>query len=136
MPKTTEFNIQMEDQPGTLAKFSRALADKGVNILGFQSFPAQGKSEVHLLVDNPGTAKKVLDQERLTYKETEVAQVKLQHRPGELARVAASLGDAGININYAYPAFEPGTNAPVLVFGVADAKQAASILDKTAQAAA
>ena len=46
MPKTTEFNIQMEDRPGTLAKFSRALADKGVNILGFQSFPAQGKSEV------------------------------------------------------------------------------------------
>jgi len=31
-----------------------------------------------------------------------VAQVLLPNRPGELARVAAHLGEANININYAY----------------------------------
>ena len=45
------------------------------------------------------------------YTETKVAQVKLIHRPGELARTASRLGEAGININYGYCGVEPGTNA-------------------------
>ncbi len=136
MPTSKEFAIQMEDRPGTLGKFSRALADRGVNILAFQSFPTEGKSVVRLVVDNPTTTKTVLDSQKLSYKEAEVVQVKLPHRPGELARAAARLGDANININYAYSGVEPGTNAPLLIFGVAEAGRAATILDQIAASAA
>ncbi len=136
MPTSKEFAIQMEDRPGTLGKFSRALADRGVNILAFQSFPTEGKSVVRLVVDNPTTTKTVLDSQKLSYKEAEVVQVKLPHRPGELARAAARLGDANININYAYSGVEPGTNAPLLIFGVAEAGRAATILDQIAAGAA
>ena len=136
MPTTKEFVVQMQDVPGTLGKFCRALADRSVNIVAFQSFPSEGKSTVRLIVDNPTTAKTVLDTERLTYTEVEVAQVKLPHRPGELARAASRLGEANININYAYTGMELGTNAPILIFGVADAVQAASVLDQAAAAAA
>ena len=136
MPTAKEFAIHMEDQPGTLGKFCRALADGGVNILAFQSFPSEGKSLVHIVVDNPTTAKTVLDTERLTYTETEVAHVTLPHRPGELARAASRLGEANININYAYCGIEPSTNAPLVVFGVAEAGRAATILDQAAAAAA
>jgi hypothetical protein len=38
MPTTREFTVQIENKPGTLGKFCRALADKGVNILAFQQF--------------------------------------------------------------------------------------------------
>jgi hypothetical protein len=135
MPTATELNVKMEDRPGTLGRFCRALAGRGVSILGFQSYPSQGKSEVHLLVDNPAAAKTVLDSESLTYTEAEVAQVKLPHRPGELARAAASLGEAEINIDHAYIALEPGTNAPMLIFGVTNARRAATVLDESAKAA-
>jgi hypothetical protein len=57
MPRTKEFTLNMEDRPGTLGKISQALSDRGVNILGFQSFPSEGKSLVHLVVDNPTSAK-------------------------------------------------------------------------------
>ncbi|MBI3668567.1 MAG: ACT domain-containing protein [Acidobacteria bacterium] len=136
MPTSKEFTIKMEDRPGTLGKVCRALADRGVNILAFQSFPTGAESLVRFVVDNPTTAKTVLDTQRLTYTETEVAQVKLPHRPGELARAASRLGDASININYAYTGVEPGTNAPLLIFGVTEVSKAASILDQTAAAAA
>ena len=33
MPTTKEFSVRMNDQPGTLGKFCRALADRDVNIL-------------------------------------------------------------------------------------------------------
>jgi len=54
------------------------------------------------IVDNPSTAKTVLDSEQLTYVEAEIVQAKLLHRSGEIARVASRLGEANININYAY----------------------------------
>ena len=136
MPTSKEFTIRMEDRPGTLGRVCRALADRGVNILAFQSFATGGESLFRFVVDNPATAKTLLDTERLTYTEAEVAVVKLSHRPGQLAQAASRLGDANININYAYCGLEAGTNVPLLIFGVAEAGRAATILDQAAAAAA
>jgi hypothetical protein len=135
MPITRELTIHMEDRPGTFGKICRALADRGVNILAFQSIPFEEKSLVRMAVDNSTAAKTALDKERLTYTEAEVVQVKLPHRPGELARAASKLGEASININYAYSGVEPGTNAPLLIFGVAEVGRAVKILDQAATAA-
>ena len=132
MATSKEFVIRMEDRPGTLGKFCRQLSDRGVNILAVQSFPLEGKSQVRLLVDNPTTAKTVLDNERVSYTEQEVAHVKLPHRPGELARAAVQLGEANININHLYCGVESGSNVPIVVFGVADVNQASAILERVA----
>jgi hypothetical protein len=136
MPITKEFTVLMEDRPSTLGKVCRALADREVNILALQSFPIGGKSVTRFIVDNPRTAKTVLDSEQLTYVEAEIVQTKLPHRPGEIARVASRLGEANININYAYCGLEPGTNAPLVFFGVEEVGKAAPILEQAAAAAA
>ena len=44
MPTAKEFTIRLEDRPGTLGKVSRALADRGVNILAFQSLSTARRS--------------------------------------------------------------------------------------------
>jgi hypothetical protein len=136
MSTTREFSLSMQDQPGTLGRICQALADRGVNILAFQSLPFERQSLVRFVVDNPTTAKSVLDSQKLPYKETEFVQAKFSHRPGELARAASQLGEAKINIEHAYCGLDPGTNAPLLIFGVAEAGRAAKILDKAAAAAA
>ena len=87
-------------------------------------------------MDKPDKAKAVLDRLRSDYKETEVAQVKLANRPGELGRAASRLGDAGININYGYCGTEPNTNATFLILGVAEVGKAVKILEQAASAAA
>ena len=135
MPVSKEFTVLMDDRPSTLGKVCRALADRGVNILALQSFPIGGKSVTRFIVDNPTTAKTVLNTEQLTYAETEIVQVKLTHRPGEIARVASRLGEANININYAYCGLEPGTNMPMLFLGVAEVDKATPILEQAAAAA-
>ena len=135
MSTTREFSLSMQDQPGTLGRICQALADRKVNILAFQSMPCEGKSVVRFVVDNPTTAKSVLDSQKLSYKETEVVQAKFPNLPGELARAASQLGEADINIEHAYCGLDPSTNAPWLIFGVAEAGRAAKILDKTAAAA-
>ena len=136
MPTSRELTIQIEDRPGTLGKVCVALAEREVNIVAFQSLTSEKNSLVRFVVDNPTTAKKVLDDQGLSYTEADVAQVKLPHRPGQLARVATQLGEAAININYAYGGVDPNTNAPLLIFGVREVEQAAAILDQPPAAAA
>lgn len=135
MPTAREFTITMEDRPGTLGKFCRALADRGVNILAFQSFNCQSKSQVRIVTDNPTMTKTTLDNERIPYTETEVAQVKLSHKPGELARAASRLGENNLNIDHAYAGVDPTTNTPVVYFGVPEASRATTILEQVAVAA-
>ncbi len=136
MPTAKEFTIRLEDRPGTLGKVSQALADRGVNILAFQSISTEGKALIRIVADTPVAAKKVLDSERLTYTEAEVAQIKLPNRLGELARAASRLAEANININYGYCGLEAGTNAPLLIFGVAEVGRAVTVLEQAAAAAA
>src|SRR6266571_6597835 len=137
MPVNKEFTIRLEDRPGTLGKVCQALADQNVNILAFQQLTLEkGKGAVHLVLDNPAAAKTTLDGQRADYTETEVAQIKLSHRPGELARAASRLGDANININYAYCGIDASTDAPLLIVGVKEVGKAVTILDQLTAAAA
>jgi hypothetical protein len=135
MPTVKEFNLSMEDKPGTLGKICRALAERNVNIVAAEAFSSGGKSVTRLVFDDPMKARNVLDSERTTYTEADVVQVKLAHRAGELARAAQKLGDASININHLYCGIEPSTNTPLVIFGVADVGKAAPLLEQAAAAA-
>ncbi len=119
-----------------LGKLCRALADREVNILALQSFPTQGKFVTRFIVDNPKLAKAVLGSQQLTYAEAEIVQIRIHHRPGEIARVASRLGRADINIHYAYSGLEPGTNAPLVFLGVTEVGRAMSLLEHVSAATA
>jgi hypothetical protein len=103
--------------------------------MALQTIPADTHRLVRFVVDHPEEAKKALDNEGLSYEETQVALIRLLDRPSELARAAGRLGEAEINIDYTYSGVDPGTYAPLIIFGVADAELAASILDRTFAAA-
>ena len=132
MPKAKEFTVTIEDKPGALGKCFLALAERGVNILAFQSYVEEGESLARVLVDDPATAKAVLGSQRMIFEETEVAVVKLAHRPGELGRAASRLGEKQINIDYSYCGLEPGSTLALVVFGVDDLTKAAAALDEFA----
>jgi hypothetical protein len=136
MPINEELTIRMDNRPGSLGKVCHALADRGVNILAFQSIPGERTILVCMVVDTPAAAAAILDKEGISYTEGEIVLAKLPRGPGELARAASKLGDANINIHYAYCGVETATNAPLVIFGVSEVGRAATILDQTATAAA
>lgn len=129
MAKAKEFTVTIEDQPGALGKCFQALAERGVNIRAFQSYVEEGESLARFLVDRQAIASAVLGELGLIFEETEVALVNLPHRPGELGRAAALLGEKKINIDYSYCGFEPGSSLILLVFGVDMLSEAAALLD-------
>ena len=94
------------------------------------------QSLIRLVVDDPASAKKPLDANRIYYTETDVAQVTLPHHPGELSHAASRLGEVQININYAYCGTDPTSNMPLVIFGIRDVAKAVPILDEVARKAA
>jgi len=134
MPRAKEFTVTIEDKPGALGKCFLALAERRVNVLAFQSYVEEGESLARFLVDDPTTASTVLGSLRMIFEETEVALVRLAHRPGELGRAASRLGDKQINIDYSYCGLEPGSSLALVVFGVDNLTKAVTVLDELAAA--
>ena len=130
MAKAKEFTITIEDKPGALGRCFLALAERGVNILAFQSYVEEGESLARILVDDPAGAKVVLGGLRMIFEETEAAVIRLAHRPGELGRAASRLGENQINIDYSYSGLEPGSAMALAVFGVDNLTKAAAVLDE------
>ena len=133
MPKVKEFTVTIEDKPGALGKCFQALADRGVNILAFQSYVEERESLVRFLADNSDAARSLLGGMRMIFEETEVAVARVAHRPGSLGRAAVRLGEGQINIDYSYCGIEPASSKPLLVFGVDSVTKASNLLDEIAE---
>jgi hypothetical protein len=132
MAKAKEITVTIEDKPGALGKCFLALAQRGVNILAFQSYVEEGESLARFLADDVPAAKAVLGGLHMIFEETEVAVVRLPHRPGQLGRAAARLGEELINVDYSYSGLEPGSTLGLMVFGVDNLNKAAAALDELA----
>ena len=130
MAKSKELTITILDKPGALGKCFLALAERGVNILAFQSFVEERESLARCVVDDLATAKEVLGKEHMIYEVTDVAVAKVAHKPGGLGRAAAKLGENDINIDYSYCGMELGSSQVMLVFGVDHLNKAATVLDE------
>ncbi len=78
------------------------LADAGVNIEALAAWGLDGDGLARLIVDDAEAARRALDDAGLDFDEHRILTSELPNRPGELARVARSLADAGINIDALY----------------------------------
>jgi hypothetical protein len=132
MAKAKEFTVTIEDKPGALGKCFLALAERGINVVAFQSYVEEGESLARFLADDMAGAKAVLGGLRMIFEETDVAVARLPHRPGALGRAASRLGENQINIDYTYFGLEPGSTLGLVVFGVDNLNKAATLLDELA----
>jgi len=132
MARAKEFTVTIEDKPGALGKCFLGLAERGVNILAFQSYVEERESLVRFVADNPAAAKAMLGSLRMIFEETEVAIIRVANRPGELGRAAKRLGEKQINIDYSYCGMDPGSTLGLLVFGVDNLTKASIALDELA----
>lgn len=115
-----QLSVTMANRPGTLATLSNVLAARKVNILACMSVEHQGESLVRMVVDKSPGAQKVLQSIGYRYTEEQVLATKVPNRPGSLAKVAAKLAEAGVNIEYAYLGADVGSSQLLLVLSVSD----------------
>ncbi|WP_214020910.1 ACT domain-containing protein [Methanoculleus sp.] len=111
-----QISIFSENRPGRLAAIAGALRDAGINIFAFSIAEADGFGVVRALVDRPDDAHRTLTDLGFRVSFTDVIGVKMRDEPGGLSDIASILGDAGINIEYAYA--YSGRDGAVLILRV------------------
>jgi hypothetical protein len=98
-----DFKVLLEDRPGTFADLLEPLGQAGVNIVGICGFPSEGRGVVHFTVDDPAGCRTALNGAGIEIvAEQEVLIVPMADRPGEGAKAARALADAGVNVNLVY----------------------------------
>ena len=97
--------IEVENEPGALAKVAKAISDAGVNIAAATCLNANDTAELHILVPHADAAKHALALSHVAVtREREVAVVEVDDRPGVLADLASKVAAAGVNLDLVYVA--------------------------------
>ena len=96
MPK--QFVIQVNNQPGEMARLAEQLADRGVDL---RAIGGGGLGELgHFIMTtaDDDAAREVLQTGGWTFLEGESLLAEVDDRPGGMARIARELSDAGVNV--------------------------------------
>jgi hypothetical protein len=112
----TDLMIEVNNEPGALAKVAAAIGDAGVNISAATCTAPGARAELHVLVKYGEAAKHALATAGVTVtSEREVVVVEAPDRPGVLADLARKVAEAGVNIDLVYVA-----SGSRVVFGAQD----------------
>ncbi|RME93568.1 MAG: ACT domain-containing protein [Verrucomicrobia bacterium] len=133
MQIVTQLAVFLENKPGTLARVCEALGEAGINIHALTTSDTVDHTVLRMVVSDPRKALFLFEERNVLVVETEVLMLDADNRPGVLARVAASLAKARINIDYLYCATSPRTRHGVIIMRVSNPKKALEVLQKDAE---
>ena len=130
MAKIKQITAWVESKPGELGRITKALGDAKVNIaaMGAYTVPAGGECPIGLQVSSPAKTKKVLDRLGVRFTEEEVLRITVADKPGVLGEIGTRLGQANINIDYAYATTTKGSRKSDVVLAVSDLAAATKAL--------
>ncbi len=98
-----DLTIEVENEPGALARVAQAISDAGVNISAATYTGPGAKAELHILVPHAEAARHALAiTNQAVTREREVVVVEAHDQPGELADLARKVAKAGINLDLLY----------------------------------
>jgi hypothetical protein len=128
MEKVKQISVLLENRPGSLARLSRLIADQEINVEGLMIAEAVGEGMVRLIPDDSNRLVRLLKQQRFRFVTDEVIGIDLSNRPGALAEASERLGQAGVNIVYAYATGMPGSRKVMAIVKTSDQKKALQAL--------
>jgi hypothetical protein len=95
--------IDIENEPGALARVAAAISDAGVNIAAATCIGSGRQAELHILVPHAGAVKHLLGISNLAVsREREVVVLDVQDRPGVLADLTRKVARAGVDLDLVY----------------------------------
>jgi hypothetical protein len=123
-----DFTIHATHRPGELSRIANALARKGANIRSVAAMSLGNQGVVRILADDVEAARAGLQEANIRFEETELANVLLENRAGELAVVSDKLANAGLNLHAIYVVGLEG-DLIELAIAVDDVKKAKKLLE-------
>jgi len=120
-----ELRVRHADEPGRLGEISAILGEAGINIDGFGVWEGVAR----LFVTDVDRARVLMEAAGYGCEVADVLRLHLPDEPGNLAEVAQALGEAGINIDYAYTLTSTVAGEAAFVLAVVDPHAAEGLLE-------
>ncbi|NLL94964.1 MAG: ACT domain-containing protein [Thermoplasmatales archaeon] len=108
----TQLSIFVNNEPGSLASIALVLKECDINLKAFNIAESAGFGVLRAIADDPRKACASLRGRSIAVKPTKVIAVHVEDQPGGLFGIARILGEAKINIEYAYA--YAGKKGPVI----------------------
>jgi len=129
---TRQVSVFMENQPGRLLRLLTVLAEANVNLWAHNIVDATDFGIIHLIVDDPGKAERVVRMAGITCSTVDVLQVTVPNEPGGLMQgVLLPLAEAGVNIEYSYAFSGAKQEQAYVVLKVDDAARGWEVLGQS-----
>ncbi|MBN1421924.1 MAG: hypothetical protein JXP34_24340 [Planctomycetes bacterium] len=122
-----EFRVTLSNRPGELGRVSTALSRQGVSLKAVAATSAANQVVVHFVGHDVTAIRAGLESASIPFEEEEVLLLLLEDKAGEIARIAAQLGEQGVNITAIYLAGRADDLVEVIV-ATDDVKKAKKIL--------
>jgi len=119
----TELNLRLPNSPSALGGVCALLSEERVNIV---AMTLEAGGQLRLVVDNHVHGAAVLRDHHHQVTERDVILVQVSNAPGALAPVLRLIGDAGVNVEYAYGGAPEASPTASIVIGVDEALRAAA----------
>jgi hypothetical protein len=97
-----QISIFLPNQPGVLAKFTKILMDKQINMRAITVAETADYGILRIVVDKTDKAVEILKNENYLLSLTDVIAVNIPDKPGALHDIAEFLGNNNVNIEYIY----------------------------------
>jgi hypothetical protein len=119
----TELNLRLPNSPNALSAVCQLLSDERVGILALSLDTA---GHLRLVVDNHVHGAATLRERHHQVTERDVIVMTLSNTPGSLVPALRLVGDANVNVEYAYAGTVEGSPMATVVLGVDNAQKAAA----------
>ncbi len=124
-----QVSVFVENKPGRLASVTEVLFKAGINLRAFAIAEAGDFGIIRMIVDRPEDAYRALKDAGFTVAINDVIGVEVKDEPGSLYRIAKTLGDENVNIEYVY-AFTFGGEKALIILRVDDVDKAIEVLER------
>lgn len=94
--------VRINNQPGALARVTKSVADKGINIEAIIATVDGADAVIHLVTSDHQRTINTLREQQLEVQETKVVVVEALHRPGLLQHITEKLARENMDLFYLY----------------------------------
>ena len=125
-----QISVFLENTTGRLCEVTQTLAKANINLRAISIADTADFGILRIIADKSDEAVNALTAAGFTTRQTTVAAVEIEDKPGSLAALMELFQKSGINIEYLYASLEGNQGKAVVIFKLDDIEKGFAILEK------
>ena len=113
-----QVSVFLENKPGRAAAVANVLGEAGLNIRAMSLNDTNRFGVMHLILDRPQAGFEALKNAHMVISMSQVLAIRMDDTPGGLCHVLQTLGEANLNVEYAYAYVSPVPGGAVVILRV------------------